>query len=165
MEDIDQLQDLIDSTLPAFQVSDATDASVLQFLLDKGTDPALARQVVTFVPLAFGRAVLSRLPVVLSTTYSTMDDQNKFTEGILLELEPVFVAAQWLAEELIEQYRWRDDQHLLLAMWSAEFKSVNSLLSNGSKPENLEVSAPVLLWDMVGSTPMPKTGRPWWKFW
>ncbi|MCC3160290.1 hypothetical protein LJ737_23840 [Hymenobacter sp. 15J16-1T3B] len=168
MERIAQLQALVNLSIPAFAAPNADDNSVLQFLLDQGTDLVQAQQVVAFAPLAFGRAVLAQLPIVLSTTSSIVDDRGNVYEGYLLELEPVFVAAQWLAEELIERRQWREDEHMLLAMWSAEFKSVNALLREGSKPENLEISPPVLLWDIVSTVPPIKPEsplKPWWKFW
>lgn len=160
--EIEQLQSLIRTAIPAFSAPDADEASVLQFLLNQHTDPLLARQVVTFAPLAFGRAILAQLPIVFSTTYSTIDDQDNFTEGNLLELESVFIAAQWLADELIEQRQWSEAQHMPLATWSAELKAVNSLLHSGSKPENIELLPPVIKLEMVSPAPHAK---PWWKFW
>ncbi|GAB2939873.1 hypothetical protein GCM10027048_00100 [Hymenobacter coalescens] len=156
------IPDILAAALPAFAADEADDESVQQFLLAQGVDEALANQVVAFLPLAFGRIVLEQLSLQFSEEYSRVGASGRIHSGYSLAAEPVFLAATSLARQLVATGQWSQELHWPVAMWSAEFHAVNNLLNAGSQAENVELSPPVLLWNMDDSA---VAAKPWWKFW
>lgn len=118
-------------TLAAFHANpDVGDGELVQILEDAGL-PHAARAVL-MLPLAYGRRILDGL-VAVAPTYFDGDRE------LVLADDPIFAAAERLART--EASRADLDR---IGLRSSEVDAVNQALHHGSKPEDLELSPPVM---------------------
>ena len=143
---------------------DAADEVVVSALREAGVGEHRAFEVVAWVPIAFGRAVLEGPDFRRPSTFQRMSaDGQKFTRRRFAD-EPVFVEACRLATGLTSQGFPKKD-FLLIAGRSAEFRAVNDALLGRSELKNLEPAEPVV--SLPDNSPEPRRDarRPSWKFW
>jgi hypothetical protein len=118
-------------TLSAFHANpDLGDGELVEILEDAGL-PHAARAVL-MVPLAYGRRILDGL-VAVTPTYFDGDRE------LVLADDPIFAAADRLART--EATREDLDR---VGLRSSEVDAVNQALHRGSKPEDLELSPPMM---------------------
>jgi len=145
----------------------AEDETILDALLKSGMAQYRIFELLIWVPMAFGRAVLERPELQLPATYQLMSaDGQSFTHRSLVD-EPVYVEALRLAAVLTREGFARND-FLAIAGRSSEFKAVNEALLNGSELKNLVASEPVISFpddSLEPSSTAKQTKRPWWKLW
>ncbi|UOQ64513.1 hypothetical protein [Hymenobacter volaticus] len=159
----EETKNLIEATLPYFVEAEATEETIYNQLTSTGVDAHLANQIISFVPLAFGRVLMQNLLVGFSKHY-TLHTNNKRPHDYLLSEEPVYQAALLCAEQAVTNQTWTEHLHVAIALWSAETQAVNSALISGSQPEDLEISNPQILAD-IGPKQAKVNARPWWKIW
>ena len=102
----------------------------------RGVEPQLAQELVSFVPMAFGREVVEQLGVKCSDNYlmhNMLDDSEK---EMPLAMEMAFA---W-AKGLIGEYRNSACNEIfkLIAGRSAELDAVNNALNGGVTVEGLK---------------------------
>jgi len=130
------------------------DGFVLQaWLLRAGLSKKQAHDAARFIPLAFGREILSGMGPAFSDTYVRMSDGQR-TE-VALATEEFYAEAQKAARET------NKEAFTSIAMQSSELQAVNNALNAGADVANLVLSPPVIEWQ-AGLVEAPK---PWWKFW
>ena len=133
------------------------DSVMLQALLrGSGLSQAQAHDAVRFIPLAFGREILSGLGVTLPDTYICVIGDRR--EEKRLKDEPFFRGADTLVRILASDYG--SDVITAIAMQSAELDAVNQALHAGSDPADLVAGPPVIECEDI-----PRPPKPWWKFW
>jgi hypothetical protein len=149
------------ASLPAFSAVRPGDWGALEAAVRKAGVPAgLAAEVVAFVPIAFGRALMEGMGVEFSPDYAVPDgDGGTRIVGPLLE-HPVYGTAATLAVGLMAQQE-QGEAFVNAALWSSEFSAVNQALNAGSNPADLVASPPVILL-RPGSD---EAKRPWWRVW
>jgi hypothetical protein len=143
---------------------DVDDEVVLDALTQSGLEQYRVFELLIWVPMAFGRAVLERPEFRLPSTYQLMSaDGQKFAQRRFAD-EPVYVEALRIATTAAGGGLPRND-FLAIAGRSAEFRAVNDALLKGSELKNLAPSEPVVSFPDQSSEPRQDTKRPWWKFW
>jgi hypothetical protein len=153
-----QIQIYIDYLLSHPQ---ADDEAVVNALKEAGIGEYRAFELVLWVPMAFGRAVLERPDFKLPSTFQLMaSDGQKFLRRRFSD-EPVYVEAHRIATALAEP----GFSFLVIGGRSAEFQAVNEALLKGSELKNLVPAEPVVSFPDQSSQPRRDTKKPWWKFW
>lgn len=143
---------------------DVDDAAIVNALKEAGIGEYRAFELVLWVPMAFGRAVLEGPDLRLPPTFQLMrSDGQKLTRRRFAD-EPVYVEAQRIATTLAAGEFPRND-FLAIAGRSAEFKAVNDALLKGAALKNLVPAEPVVSFPDQASEPRRDTKKPWWKFW
>jgi hypothetical protein len=101
----------------------------------RGVEPALAQELVSFVPIAFGREVVQQLGVKCSDLYRMHNLLDGSEMDLPLANEVVFC---W-AKAMIGEYRNadRNEIFMLIASRSAELDAVNNALHGGVSGEQL----------------------------
>jgi len=143
---------------------EADDEVVVNALMQSGLGKYRTFELVLWVPMAFGRAVLEGLDFTLPDTFQLMSsDGQQFTRRRFSD-EPVYVEAHRFAVTFVAQGFPRNDL-IAIAGRSAEFKAVNDALLKGSELKNLQPGEPVVSFPDPSSEPKLDANRPWWKFW
>ena len=138
----------------------ASEAELVTHICAAIGDHDLAERLIEFVPLAFGRVLLTRMGVQLPDQFIRMLDHDKFSEPYPLDAEPVWRPALAYAKEAEKQMS--KDEFFTIAGRSAEVDAVTQACAKGSDPRNLVGSPPILL----HAAPMPATPRKrWWQVW
>ena len=103
-----------------------------------GVEPALAKELVSFVPLAFGREVVAQLGVKCSDNFRLHDMTDGSEQDLPLANELAFAWAKAVAGE----YRTPQLIHVfkLVASRSAELDAVNNALKAGVSQDKLRES-------------------------
>lgn len=141
---------------------DGDDETIADALTQSGLEQYRVFELLIWVPMAFGRAVLEGLDFKLPDMFQLMSaDGRKFTRLPLAD-EPVYVEAHRIA---LAGHGLARPDFLAIAGRSAEFKAVNDALLKGSELKNLVPSEPVIDFPGHSSAPSRGTKRPWWKFW
>lgn len=162
----------IERALPAFSAARNGEWEDLESALaSAGIPAALADDVLTLVPLAFGRALMGGMGIGFSPEYSVADSAGNVRPGGRLADHPLYAAAAARAREIFASTENRDTG-VAAAMWSSELSAVNQALHAGSNPADLVTSPPVLMLPEAQEASAP-TGtiraqpekRPWWRFW
>jgi hypothetical protein len=126
------------------------DEHVLATLRAEGIADAIARRIVIFLPLAFGRRFLGGIGdgggPRLSRTYAVHTSSHEHT----LAEDPVYI------EALAHAARADEESFRAIALRSSEVDAVNSALHSGSRIEDLVLSPPTLL----EAFPEPERGGP-----
>lgn len=128
-------------------------------LLAAGIEQSVATGCATFVPLAFGRVVVTELVVNVADTFVEYDLATKRqTEKPLAEQFEYI----W-AKNVVDIYQRSPDYNdafKAIAIRSAELSAVNNALNGGCDPDSLRESkiAPPTIF--VGEPP-----KRWWQFW
>jgi hypothetical protein len=147
--------------VPILAEHGSSDPSILViWLIRAGLSREEAHDAVRFIPLAFGRQILSGMGVSLEDSYVRVSTSDGAREEKALAGEAFFrealTAAPILAAEL------GGEVFTKVAMLSSEFQAVNQALHAGASPEYLVASPPQVEWSRpAGELP----SRPWWKFW
>lgn len=129
-------------------------------LLRAGLSKEQAHDAIRFIPLAFGREVLTGVGVEFSDTYVRLVGSQQDERA--LNDEPFFREALALAPVVAAEAGF--DVFNAIAMQSSEFQALNSALNAGAQVENLVASPPVVMCDSVAAAPA-KQEKPWWKVW
>jgi hypothetical protein len=122
-------------------------------------DEFLAKDLIVFVPLAFGRALLKRTGVNLPETYLIYGPDGQQPERHRLLDHPVFCEAYRAAEDCYSR-GVDDNTYLAIAGRSPEVRNLNKALDAGSDLKELVCLEPF----MKGVRP-PKRKPHWWDFW
>jgi hypothetical protein len=174
---------IVSAYLDAIATSpDATNAKLRDLLVTTGYDHALVSQAIQFVPVAFGRVLLSNLGIQFSPNYILLSGEGWLVERGLLESLEVYRTAQAMTSS-------RADAMRAVALRSAEVTAINSALNAGSNPADL-AAVPVVAFtesatqqgvaraqellqslledarlEAGSQAEQPRTGKPWWKLW
>lgn len=171
----------IERALPAFSAVRPGDWSGLRAAVVKAGVPGpLAAEVLAFVPIAFGRALLDGMGIEFAPEYATADAAGGTRTAGLLADHPVYAAAAARAAGMMERQEG-GDAFVAVAVWSSEFSAVNQALNAGSNPADLAGAPPLVMLDGgddVGATPAPspaakpapapappQAAKPWWRIW
>jgi hypothetical protein len=188
----EQLLRIVEASLPYFAAEDATESRLEAQLMAEGIAPELARQLVVFVPAAFGRVLLRRFRPHFPDTFLLMTAEDGTYKRLFLADEPVFSTALTLAETLTDANAWTPG-HQTVADWSAEIQVANSLRQKGNSLADIWFTEAVITSDIgprgssvhpmpiyparqrtpggLGAPPAlkpperPRPRRPWWRFW
>jgi hypothetical protein len=153
-----QIQVYIDYLLAHPHVDDQ---AVIDALKQAGIGENRAFELVIWVPMAFGRAVLERLDVKLPSTFQLTASDGKILTRRRFSDEPVYVEAYRIATALAQP----EFHFLTIGSRSAEFQAVNAALLQGSEVKNLVAAEPVVSFPDQSSQATENTRKPWWKFW
>lgn len=117
---------------------DWDDNQIEQELGRAGVEPVLAQELVSFVPMAFGREVVAQLGVKCSDDFRLHEMSDDSEQDLPLANEMAFVWAKAVAVE----YRTPELNHVFkkVASRSAELDAVNNALQGGASPEQLRES-------------------------
>ena len=136
-----------------------TDDQIEASLLTSGTEQSVATGCVTFVPLAFGRVVVTHLGVNVSDTFVEYDLATKSeTEKPLAEQFEYI----W-AKNVVDIYQRSPDYNeafKAIAIRSAELSAVNNALNGDCDPDSLRESTIAPPTVFVGTPPKQR-----WQFW
>jgi hypothetical protein len=140
LEDITQAAEILRAQ------TDSSDGQLITTLVEAGFAQALATRLVEFIPLAYSRVWLAGRGIQFTDYYLRMSADGETYTEYELEDEPVYREAVAAAQSEIDAGSGFDE---LLPIFgrSSEFKAINSALNGGSRLEDLELSAPVLLWE------------------
>jgi hypothetical protein len=152
----------VERSLPAFSAVRPGDWSALEAAVRAAGVPAsLAAEVVAFVPIAFGRALLDGMAVEFSPEYATPGTAAGRTAGPLAD-HPVYAAAAARAAEMLARQEGRG-AFVDTAVWSAELAAVNEALHAGSDPANLVAGPPLVTLPTEDAPADPPARRSWWR--
>ncbi|WP_155832973.1 hypothetical protein [Hymenobacter swuensis] len=132
-----QLEKLILQSLPLFVPHEATEDSVFELLLREQVPADLATQIILFVPTAFGRIFMQKFQVDFPETFVLQYSDGTTLEGLSWADEPVYAAAQRIAEAAIDRGEWQENFHFEIASWSSEVGVISQALVEGHKPQSL----------------------------
>lgn len=178
----------VERALPVFEAHQGASWDELGNALDAAGIPSrAASDVLAFMPLAFGRALLDGMGIEFSPEYAWPDGGGETRTAPLRE-QPVYAAAEALAARLMETQQG-GDAFVAVALCSSEFTAVNEALNHGSQPENLVLGPPFLIppdteapsvapapsatpappaVDAPSAAGVPEPGggkKPWWRIW
>ena len=126
--------------------SDWDDNQVEAELCRRGVAPALAQELVSFVPMAFGREIIAQLGVKCSDDFRLHEMSDDSEQDLPLANEMAFAWAKAVAGE----YRTPELNHIfkLITSRSAELGAVSSALNAGLSQDQLRESklAPSLVY-------------------
>src|SRR5262245_9404879 len=149
-----------------------SDDSIVQSLVSGGCATDLALDVTRFVPIAFGRQVLSGVGISFPDEYWLLSTEGEVIQRDTLSGNAVYAEAIRLAPSSMSK---------AVVFRSSEVNAINSALNRGSSPTNLR-AAPVAVFTGQASeqgrrkaqahiaaffkSPTPAEGnKSWWKFW
>src|SRR5260370_39968227 len=112
---------------------DTDECELIPILIKGGVDHFLAEELIAFVPLAFGRALMKRTGATLQETYRTQDANGRPRSYRLLD-QPIYCAAHQLAES------WYSKgivgaNYLAVAGRGPEVRGLNKFLFKGTYPK------------------------------
>ncbi len=144
------------------------DEDLVNILMEVGFPLLLARRIVVFMPLAFGRIMLKELNVNVRDEYEYFQKKGVFTDKKRRKLvdEPVYRESLKLAAKMAGK-ETTGQTFLAIAFRSAEVNAVNQLELQGSKPENIVLTPMLTMWDLYEeSDDLEATqAKNWWEFW
>jgi hypothetical protein len=114
------------------------DNQIEQELRTRGVEAALAEELVSFAPLAFGREVVEQLGVKCNELYRL----HNLNDGTEQEMPLAYEMAYAYARAMVGLYRTaeRNESFKLVALRSAELDAVNNSLHGGVTQEALKES-------------------------
>ena len=137
-------------------------------LLQAGLSPDMARRMTEFLPLPFGREILSGDGVRFQPDYFRLDDQGRERFHGLLMDEPIYREVLALVPAVAAQGR------TILSAFvgrSAEIDAINQALHSGSQLADLLMSSPIFAWEEgmpeTDTQAAPLSAAPsksWWPF-
>ena len=117
------------------------------------------------MPLAFARAFVDDLGIEFRENYIRFDPQTNRRVSKKLMDEAVYREAFSYAFSLLAE-KQTGDEFTAVVFRSSEFVAMNKAMNDGSRPEDLVSSPPVLLWDeKTDEQGKPAHSKPKWKFW
>jgi len=111
------------------------DDEILQRVMDTGVEKQMAVQLVTLLPLAYGRVALSDMGLIFTNTYLCLGQPGKGR----LDALPLWAEALDFAKQ-------DPEPSFPIASRSPEIRAANSALNDGQKLESLVWSPPAFLW-------------------
>jgi hypothetical protein len=159
-------------SVPVFAANkDSSRAGVIAALQRAGFDKSLALDLVEFLPLAFARASLEGRGVQFAEYYVRIDGQKRERARKKLIEQPVYREALGL---VLDVKRQGTDVFMSIASRSPELPAINQALQGGSRPEQVRLPPPALVWSDDREEPskparakpaQPKRAKAWWQFW
>jgi hypothetical protein len=150
-------------------MSRQSDDEVLEKLLAQGMPRPQAEKMIALIPLAFGRLLLQSMKVGLANTAILQNPATGKSREIRLDQDPTFIEASRIALEAQIHGHLSQEQSRNLMLRGAEVDAVNQAMDAGSKPEDLDLSPPIIFSSdesfEPSSLPDAARGKPWWKFW
>jgi hypothetical protein len=138
------LQESIATVVSAFQTQpEAEDDTIYSFLRTQGIEEALATKLIQFVPIAFCRFIMRPSGIRFAPNYVMMDARGRQVGEFALAEEPVFQEALTYCQTALAEGQ-KPAFFLLVAARSAGYRVIQELLANGSRPENIITSPPIL---------------------
>lgn len=136
-------------------------------LTKAGLSAALAAEVVEFLPIAVARALLNGMGVRFADHYVRQTAQGRVIGQKRLDEEPVYREGLAVADEI---GRMGEDALTAVVNFSSEYQAISKALNNGSRPEDLSCSPPVMLANNDDTRAFDDTSggaarKPWWKLW
>lgn len=140
--------------------ADAGDAELVELLVARGAERALAERCVAFFPSAFGRALVGSLGVSLPDEGVSWPGEGLPARRFRLADDPVFAEATAYALEIgAKGPRWIYEA---LTRRSAELRVVNEMLHRGARPADLVLVEPTFL-HLAAPCPPEPARRRWWQ--
>lgn len=138
----------------------ATEAELVEKIRNVVGHEDLAERLVEFVPLAFGRVLLTKWGVKLPNEFVRMMGPNEFSDKCPLLAEPLWKPALAYAREA--EHRLSKEEFWSISSWSAETDAVSKAIAAGSKPQDLVGAPPILM----RAAPLPAMpDKHWWQVW
>lgn len=164
-----QVIEAVKIALPVFAAYKDSDWEVLGQALKNANIPhSLADKLLEFMPLAFGRVFLEGMNIQFETFYLRYDPATKREQRRKLNDEPVYTESHWAASEIVAANA-AGEAFQAVVFRSSEVHAVNNALNGGSKPENLLMSPPVLMWKSEDENPKSdsesQVTKKRWQFW
>jgi hypothetical protein len=128
------------------------DSDLVQALVARGFETKAAERTVIFAPVAFGRYLLRDMGIKFDPTFEVRGDRFQTTSPLPLDQMAEYVAAVRAAPIVASS----SPGFRALALRSAEVNAVNSALTKGSQPANLQLSPTLITWDILDSDPSAK---------
>ena len=131
---------LVNLTIEVFvDQSIQEEEEIEEFLMGRGVREIHAEDLISFIPIAFGRVYLSDKVVTLSPEFIWIQMDTEQQCPVTLSEQLIFqaaydVAVQWMKE------RGQDAEFMCLARWSAEVNVIQQLLDKGSRLEDCVIS-------------------------
>jgi hypothetical protein len=137
-------------------------------LQEAGIPKAISNRLLEFMPLAFARVFLDGLGIEFGEYYIRFDSKTNRKISKKLVDEPVYRDSLSFASALIAEQN-AGDEFISVVSRSSEFVAMNKAMNDGSRPEDLVSSPPVLLWDEETDNQTDAAGqgqtKSKWKFW
>lgn len=137
-------------------------------LQEAGIPKALSNRLLEFMPLAFSRAMVDDLGIEFSENYVRIDSKTNRKISRMLMDEPAYSESLAFAASLVAEQK-AGEEFISVVTRSSEFVAINKALNDGSRPEDLVSSPPILLWDEEDKDQSGAAGqgqnRSKWKFW
>lgn len=167
----------IKEALPIFlQYGNLKDEDLLDIFIKKGFPPDIARKIVVFMPLAFGRVMMNELKVETSDEFEYFRKKGTFTDKQRRKLNNIAIYRE--AFVIASRMSQSDDEDFwAVAGRSAEINAVNHLKAQGSKPHNIVLTPMLTMWELEeepppnytdsiqAAKPQPTSNKNWWEFW
>jgi hypothetical protein len=146
----------------------SSEGEIFQLLLDRGIDRPIAVQLVTLLPIAYGRVVLAGSGVLFSDTYLCLDEGGEPGAASRLDGVPLWTEAVAFAKHEVSS-EVAGEALLAIAGRSSEVDAINKALHDGKKLQNLRCFPPLFPWpdfaSSVGSGRAVKKSRWRWQLW
>lgn len=169
----------INKALPIFlQYRSLEDEDLLEVFIKKGFAPSIARKIIVFMPMAFGRIIIKDLRVETSDEFEVVErkdnsshKQRRKLNDVEIYRESFKMASAMSVEETM------DETFLVVAYRSAEVNAVNQMKMEGVDPENTVFTSMATMWEIDEEPPQNNTeshqtnhieetqSKNWWEFW
>ena len=140
---------------------------ILRLLIARGLPEPDAMQLVTLVPIAYGRVLLRDCGAAFSANYLCPGSEPKSTSEHPLESLPLWNEITNFAKSELAA-RLPHDSLMTIAGRSSELHAINQALHAGKKLQNLVLTPPLFNWPAFRPSNPPSVRaskpRPWWKF-
>jgi hypothetical protein len=157
----------IQMAVPVFhEHKDSTWKTLGEALQEAGIPRTISTRLLEFMPLAFARAFVDGLGIEFGEYYIRFDSKTNRKVSKKLMDEPVYRESLNVATSLMAEQR-AGDEFISVVTRSSEFVAMNKAMNDGSHPEDLVSSPPILLWDEESDNHTDAAGqaKPRWKFW
>jgi hypothetical protein len=161
-----EILEAIQLAIPIFhEHKDSTWKTLGEALKEAGIPASLSNRLLEFMPLAFARAFVDGLGIEFGEYYIRFDPKTDKKVSKRLTDEPVFTESFSYASSLIAG-KQEGNEFTAVVFRSSEFVAMNKAMNDGSRPEDLVSSPPVMLWDGESDEQgKPAPAKPKWKFW
>jgi uncharacterized membrane protein len=155
--------------LPVFhEHKDSTWKTLGDALKEAGIPTNLSNRLLEFMPLAFGRVFVDGMGIEFGEYYIRFNPKTNKKVSKRLDEEPVYREAFSFASALMAQQQAGED-FMSVIFRSSEFVAMNKAMNDGSHPEDLVSSPPILLWDEETNNQSDDAeqakAKSKWKFW
>jgi hypothetical protein len=172
-----RIDEAIRRFVAAFQETSDTDLAA-DWLESAGFDTDLVHEVLTVVPIAFGRVVVGALGLTFSPYFTRINREGE-TQTLKLMQQPVFARSTVLSAEMLASPHRETVK--AMGLTSGEVRAINRALQAGSKPQDLVLAPPLIvapgtdqsaidqaikrLQQHLRPPPASKPAKPWWRLW